>query len=388
MYIKKRHINLLVFLFANAIIFYLFIENLFQPGNGDETFYLKEIMRINEIGLLGLFKEGTSYLFVSVAYLFSLLGFEPLTVLRFISFSSYGMLLLVLYYFLEPKNRMSKINQISIAHLIYPGMISGINDHFLYLFVIFSYLLYFWKNKLRYHTLLTLITIGISFWIRKTAIIYCGPLIILIFFNLIKNKEYLHIAYFFILLFIVMMPHLPALSEGSFIKYENKSKYTGFNWSKSNYLSKHFRIKRGIISYGKVSEDMVEEYEKIHGMNSIPQGLIERWKFDPKFEADNFFSHIVRIIQLFIIMSGGFFIIWCYKIYTSGLKIPLFEVATIVFPLILLSLSVVNYIEARWFFPIAIGQIISVNNLTRRKKIIITVVTIILLFFGFLKVIK
>lgn len=375
----NKKINIVILIVLQIMLLFIFFNNLSKPASGDEGFYLKEIEQLRNNGFYDTFKGGISYLYVSIAYLFTLLGINALIVTRSISFLSYLLIIYVSYKFLPGEKRIFVINQLSVLFLFYPNVIYGNSDNLMFFFIAFAYILYLSKKKLKRNDLYMFILLSLTFWVRKTAFIYCSPFILYLFFQYILKKEYKKLLFIPFIIFLILIPQIPSLLENGVLKFEDKEKYTGMDWSKMNYLTPIYRTKASLISYKRTSMEKVAEYESKHGEDSIPDGYLERLKFDPKFEIDNFFSHIPRILQLFLLMGGGFFIVSIVQIRTKekiyiikdDKGVPwLYYICTVIIPLAGLMFVIIRYIESRWVVPMVISLILSIDLNDEEKKIV------------------
>ncbi len=366
-FIVNRKLMAIVFFTMQMLIIYLFINNVGKPVYGDEDFYVNEINLIQKEGIKNVLSSGDFSLYSIVGYLLSVLPLSELVINRSLSFITYFILMLLLTKFLFKKDIL-KLNQISLMYLLYPSMLHGLSDHFMYLLIISGSLIYLFQNKTLYTYLSIIALCGLALLIRKSAIIYAAPLIVMVIFeNILTIKRIIIIL---IAILVILVPHIDWQRMNINYKVEIR-KGTNKEWSKINYLTEIRRLKSGIFSYERPSNEDVERFENEHN-TELPTRLLERLEYDIKFEIDNISSNMMRIIYLMFIMTGGVFIVWITKINNEGLHLSKYIFFSVIIPLCGFCFIIVHYIESRWVIPIMISLILSINIEKRYEQVVVS----------------
>ena len=153
---------------------------------------------------------------------------------------------------------------------------------------------------------------GMMLWVRSFSIIIMGGYLAWIFlFAILKSPFWKNfgraVIYVLIIVLIALIPQIPSLLENGNINFEHKGGKE-HNWDERNWLTRVKRYNSGsIFAYKRASWEEVDEYKRIYGENSLPHGLKEKFKVDPKFMIDNFVVNVCFRVPYILLVSIGFF---------------------------------------------------------------------------------
>ena len=363
---------ILIFLFI--IIYISQIIQIFNNSNpiGDESYYLMELNRFRNDGLWKSFSSGISHLYILLSYLFSFITKTDLLSLRIINVLilpiTIYLMWLIIKIIISNKDMIKLALLTSIFLLICTktgGMFfAGINDPLMILLALSSmYFLLKYNNSLLLKDLIIAsLFSGMMLWVRSFSIIIMGGYLAWIFlFAILKSPFWKNfgraVIYVLIIVLIALIPQIPSLLENGEINFEHKGG-NEHNWEEMNWLTRVKRYNSGsIFAYKRPTWEEVDEYKRIYGENSLPHGLKEKFKIDPKFMIDNFVVNVCFRVPYILLVSIGFFFLsflnylrllekWCFKKNRDNLLLLLTTLSV----WLGVSLVIINYVEHRWQF--------------------------------------
>ncbi|HRZ42971.1 MAG TPA: glycosyltransferase family 39 protein [Bacteroidales bacterium] len=294
--------------------------------SGDELFYWREVVRLQEIGWWNMLTTGTSFLYIGLSGLLTHLTGSILLSNRLLSLIP-GLLVIWslwkmagLWDISLPVKRVMLLT--ALAFVFDPSrspFLFGTNDALMFACVAEGvYRLFCW---LKYNKLSSLVAsavlFGMGFWVREITLMYLIPLygaaLLYLIFPSWKpvSRRIGAIALFSgILLCTGILVHLPALSVNGTSGFEDKN-YMG-NWRERDYLSQIRRQPSGsVFAYERVEWAEVRAYKNSGLKPELPATRLEILRRDPKMVADAFASNLlIRCTYLFTLRNGLLFFLF------------------------------------------------------------------------------
>lgn len=380
-----------------------------QP-TGDESFFINELLRFRSDGLYVAFSEGISHLYILLAAYFDMVICNPLLSLRIVSLIQIPVFLLVVYKIscitFESKEcvHLSLFTAMSIVIGSRAGTMffRGINDSLMVTlaFICTFFLLIYTESRKVKYIIYSSIFCGLMFWVRQFSILiavgFITFIIVLIIQSLItkrtiKNTARSALIFLMIGVVVAIIPQIPSLKENNRISFETKSGRLGVSWEQRNWLTAKFRYNNNsLFAYRSASWEEASDYIEMHRDDSIPNGLIERLKADPKIVIDSFISSMFFRVPYILFVSIGilFFLFLDFlrnaeknireKLHFKSLFLLLFlSVTTGV------CLTVINYVEHRWLFvSVVCGLLLALSQLeTYRARYVYNIIINIQVLF-------
>jgi len=367
------------------LFFFIFIFKTIQcfstPNSiGDEGFYLNELNRFREIGLWKSFSEGISQLWILLAYLISLITGNDLISIRIINILLLPVALYLMYSiikeFIEDKNLLI-LSMLSCVFLLIATKTGtmfflGINDPLMIIFCLSTmYFLLKYNNSWAIKDLIIAsLFAGMMFWVRTFSIIILGGFIAWIFLIVLLKHPFWKnlfraIVFCILTIIIALIPQIPSLAEKGQLAFEHKGT-ENHNWGEINWLTRIKRESAGsLFAYKRPSWEELDEYKRTYGDKSIPIGLIEQFKYDPKFIIDNFIVNVFFRVPYILALSIGFLFLaflnylrlpekWFIDKNLGGLLLLLTSISVCCG----VSIYIINYVEHRWQFMTAFSALV------------------------------
>ncbi|HPH72371.1 MAG TPA: hypothetical protein PK928_07770, partial [Candidatus Cloacimonas sp.] len=247
---------------------------------------------------------------------------------------------------------------------------------------------------------------GMMFWVRSFSIIIFGGFAAWIFLIVLLKcpfgKHLFRAILFCILTIIVaLIPQIPSLAEKGQLAFEHKSTEK-YNWGEINWFTRIKRESTGsLFVYKRPSWEELDEYKKAYGDKSIPLGLIEQFKYDPKFIIDNFIVNVFFRVPYILAVSIGFLFLaflnylrlpekWVIDKNLGGLLLLLTSISVCCG----VSIYIINYVEHRWQFMTAFSALVlgTISTAKFDKKIYYNLLLIsqygFLLFMSILSIVN
>lgn len=357
------------------------VRFLLPDPKGDETSFLEAFQFFKVNGFEASVENGSSILFNSVVWFFSLFGASDLMTLRITSLVFGLATLFVALYLAKKFFNLSRIYFIIFAItgfnilVISSVYLSGINDTLLFFLIsVLFYRIYsIWNNgyALIKDSLWLGLILGAMLLTRMMSVIYFIPLALILWLLFRKQKlSFLTQAKIgaltlLILSVTVAVPNIPSLSKGKGLSFHIKKLDDRVGWPELQYLTA-LENSKGNIAYGKhVSVEDVVAYIEKNGEASLPKTLTESLFMDFGFTVKEFFKDLAiqlkpisrntGLLLLFIILA--LFIKRKQLFQLTQPKIIL--LFTFIF-IAVLCFIVVNYVEPRWYIGLLILMSISV----------------------------
>ncbi|MFO7721755.1 MAG: hypothetical protein R6V49_00885 [Bacteroidales bacterium] len=355
----------------------------FSAGyQGDELFYVREVVRLADQGFLSAVSDGISFLYTLSGYALSKLTGDILLGNRILSLISLAFVIHALLGITSVMKIRQSLRWLLILTILTfafdprrSPFLFGINDPML--FAVFFQSLYMltkfvFTDNAR-HLIYAALLLGACFWIREISLMYLVALALPIATWCISAKGRGIVQRFITaLLFLIMvastavLPHIPAITTQGTLGFEDKN-YMG-NWREREYLTQVRRISSGsVFAYQWIDWSEVEAYKEAGIQPPLPQNRLEILKQDPKMVADSFASNIlIRCTYLFTLRNGLLFIVFLGAFLvlrrirgTTGYQgWLLFSLFTLAYTLMLSAITI-HRIEVRWLTPAIITMAVA-----------------------------
>jgi hypothetical protein len=307
--------------------------------------FIADLELINNEGWMEAIKQNISIPFMLLAYPLSLFlkSFIALRIVNCI------ILILLLFYFYKINKKRDLLFYSYI--LFYISTIgffyTGINDVlFIVALVVFLNGVYRLANNkpTSIHWMLTALVL--AFFTRQLFMVFLPVILFslyVIYRSKIKfNKKILIPSFVFIFFLLV---NLPSIMENGTLSYDKKSPPETMNvtWAQHQYLAQ-IMVNNGELKNGQhPSWEQTQQYIKLHGEESLPNGILKGITQDYQLTIKEFFKDFV------------------YSILAM---------------LMIFSFIIISYVELRWLTPVFIMTIVFYDDLEKEKRIAIKLVSL------------
>ncbi|PKP09594.1 MAG: hypothetical protein CVU08_14220 [Bacteroidetes bacterium HGW-Bacteroidetes-3] len=365
----------------SIIAAYYFLNK--PAGGGDESLFLADLELINNEGWIEAIKQNISIPYMLLVYplSFFLNSFIALRLVNVI------LLLLLLFYFYKMGEKKDLLFYgymmfyVSTIGFFY----AGINDIlFIVALVIFLDGIYRVTNNKSTNINLTLTALVVAFFTRQLFLVYL-PIIILGLYILFKSKIKFNkkslIPFLVFIVFLVF--NLPSIKENGTLSFDKKSPPETMNvtWAQRQYLAQ-IMVNKGELENGQhPSWEQTQQYLKLHGKESLPNGVLKGITQDYQLTIKEFFKDFVfsifygtRQLGLMLLIIILFSLNQVYKTRRIELKyfVPIATLAI----LMIFSFIIISYVELRWLIPVFIMTIVFYDDLEKENRISIKLVSL------------
>ncbi len=194
------------------------------------------------------------------------------------------------------------------------------------------------------------------------------------------NKKILIPSFVFIFFLLV---NLPSIMENGTLSYDKKSPPETMNvtWAQHQYLAQ-IMVNNGELKNGQhPSWEQTQQYIKLHGEESLPNGILKGITQDYQLTIKEFFKDFVfsifygtRQLGLMLLIIILFSLNQVYKTRRIELKyfVPIATLAI----LMIFSFIIISYVELRWLIPVFIMTIVFYDDLEKENRISIKLVSL------------
>lgn len=356
----------------SIIAAYYFLNK--PAGGGDESLFLADLALINNEGWIEAIKQNISIPYMLLVYPLSLF-LKSFIALRLVNLIILISLLFYFYKINEKKNLLFYsyiLFYISTIGFFY----AGINDIlFTVALVIFLNEVYRVANNKSTNINLMLTALVVAFFTRQLFLVYL-PIIIFGLYILYKSKIKFNkktlIPFFVFIIFLMF--NLPSIKESGTLSFDKKSPPETMNvtWTQRQYLAQ-IMVNNGELENGQhPSWEQTQQYIKIHGKESLPDGVLKGLTQDYKLTVKEFFKDFVfcifygtRQLGLMLLITILFLVNQVYKTRRMELK-HFVPIATLTM-LMIFSLIIISYVELRWLIPVFIMTIVYYDDLEKEN---------------------
>lgn len=368
-------------LFLTFFVFYVLVATYFflsrPAGGGDEILFISDLQLVKENGWLQSIQKNISIPYMILALPFSYF-LEDFIALRLVN------VMLIFFLFGYFYKREIKGNFFFFPYLLFyisaAGFYySGTNDALFFIaLVIFFNEIHRCYNENDWSPNLALSALIIAVFTRELYLVYL-PVIVLGLYLLLKKKYNFNqksIIPIFLFLFLLTM-NIPSLLKSGTLSYDRKSPPRSIeaSWSQRQYLAQ-LKVNTGeLANMQHPSWEETQNYLNLHGVDSLPDGVIEGMTHDFKFTILEFFKDLwyivifnARSMGLMLVVSmlyWGWEMILEKKLLIEKHFIPLITLIMIM----IFSLIIISFVELRWLSPVFIMCVVYYNFLEKRKKI-------------------
>jgi hypothetical protein len=345
---------------------------------GDESLFLNDLLFIKTNGWIAAIEKSISIPYMILAYPFSFFldGYFSLKVANVL------LLLLLLVYFFKVVTIKNSIFYIYLFFYLATSryFFAGTNDALFFtgLVVFITEVFYFIENKKMNSPVLAFSGLIISFFTRELFLVY-SPVVLLGFYFLFKNGfVFLNKRMLFplVLFLFFMLFNSPSLLVKGKLSYDNKTppSTTKVSWSQRQYLAQLLVNKGELPNFSHPSWEETQDYLKVNGSNSLPDGILDGMTFDysmtiTEFFKDFYYSMFFGVRQLGLVLLFPFYFIGINLKKMTVLNPMLFVPYSLVLMLSIFSLIIISYIEPRWYIAIFIVAIVFYNHYQLQQKI-------------------
>jgi hypothetical protein len=355
-------------------------------GSVDEIVFLNDLNLIETKGWYAAISKNISIPHLGLVYPLSILTGKVIA-LRLVNVI---LLLLLLFYFYFRK--LSKIGFIFLIFYISTVgyFYSGTNDTlFVFSLVVFLNEIRRAANKESYSVNLALISLLIAVFTRELYLVYL-PVILVGLFIMVKVGINLNKRSWIplVLLAMFLFCNLPTLVSNGNLSYDRKlpPEEVHATWTQRQYLAQIMVNNGELPNYYHPSWEQTDEYLKINGDKSLPDGILQGLFFDVSFTLKEFVKDLVHVF-IYSSRGLGFILLICLGylfleiLKNRSISLNLFSPGAALIMLIIFSLIIISYVEMRWLSPIFILLIAYYSDLTRANKIHYFLKNINLFFF-------
>ncbi len=339
------------------------------PGNGDESVFIRDLILLKDSGYSEAVRESISIPYIFLAYPFSLLMTEYLSLRLVNIIISIGLVCYLLF------GRKIRAMNFWNAYIFFFSTVGyfyfGTNDLLFFAgIIIFLTEAYFFfeEGKMRF-PVLAFTGLIISFFTRSLILVYL-PLIILTFVLLFAGKYRFKKKLIIpgIILMLLLVLNIPSLVENSKLSYDDKRPPNGFTWTQRQYLAQ-LLVNEGIIpNNNHPSWEEVGIYLKENGVESLPRTMPESLFFDLRLTLKEFikdsFTTIVfsfRQIALGLILP---IVLLLFPKGTYSFKSNLFTLICMAYVILTFSFIIISFVELRWLCPVFVLSIVHYGTVT------------------------
>lgn len=377
---QSKIMKYLKIIFISITILYCIIAAYYflnKPGGGgDESLFLADLALINKEGWIEAIKQNISIPYMLLAYPLSLF-FKSFIALRLVNIM---LLLLLMFYFYKMGEKKDLLfYEYMMFYVSTIGFFfAGINDIlFAVALVIFLNEVYRVANNKSTNINLMLTALVVAFFTRQLFLVYL-PIIIFGLYILYKSKIKFNkktlIPTFVFIFFLVF--NLPSIIENGTLSFDKKSppKTMNVTWTQRQYLAQ-IMVNNGELKNGQhPSWEQTHQYIKIHGKESLPEGVLNGLTQDYLLTIKEFFKDFVfcifygtRQLGLMLLITLLFLVNQVYK--TKRMELKYFVPITTLTMLLIFSLIIISYVELRWLIPVFIMTIVYYDDLEKENKL-------------------
>lgn len=352
-----------------------------KPPGGDENLFLADLAFINDKGWMEAIKQNISIPYMLLVYPLSFF-LKNFIALRLVNIM---ILILLLFYFYKINEKRNFLFYGYI--LFYISTIgffyAGINDIlFAIALIIFLNEVYRVANNKSTNINLMLTALVVAFFTRQLFLVYL-PIIIFGLYILNKSKINFNKKMLIpILVFIVFLVfNLPSIIENGTLSFDKKSPPAIMNvtWTQRQYLAQ-IMVNNGELENGQhPSWEQTQQYIKIHGKESLPDGVLKGITQDYQLTIKEFFKDFVfsifygsRQLGLMLLITLLFLVKQVYK--TRSMELKYFVPMATLTMLMIFSLIIISYVELRWLIPVFTMTIVYYDDLEKENSLPIRLV--------------
>jgi len=371
-YLKIMFISFTVL--YSIIAAYYFLNK--PAGGGDEGLFMADLALIHQKGWLVAIKQNISIPYMLLVYplSFFLEGFIALRLVNIILLIS----LLFYFYKIEEKKNLIFYSYFLFYISTIGFFYTGINDVlFIVTLVIFLNGIYRLSNNKPTSINCLLTALVVVFFTRQLFLVFL-PIIFfgcyILYKSNIKFNKHIWIPIFVFIFFFVF--NLPSIMENGNLSYDKKSPPESMHvtWSQRQYLAQ-IMVNNGKLKNGQhPSWEQTQQYIKVHGKESLPNGVLKGLTQDYSLTIKEFFKDFVssifygsRQLGLMLLITLFYLAYQAYKTRRVIIKhfVPMATLAM----LLIFSLIIISYVELRWLTPVFIMTIVYYYDLEKDKRL-------------------
>jgi len=331
---------------------------------------------IHQKGWLVAIKQNISIPYMLLVYplSFFLEGFIALRLVNIILLIS----LLFYFYKIEEKKNLIFYSYFLFYISTIGFFYTGINDVlFIVTLVIFLNGIYRLSNNKPTSINCLLTALVVVFFTRQLFLVFL-PIIFfgcyILYKSNIKFNKHIWIPIFVFIFFFVF--NLPSIMENGNLSYDKKSPPESMHvtWSQRQYLAQ-IMVNNGKLKNGQhPSWEQTQQYIKLHGKDSLPDGVLKGLTQDYSLTIKEFFKDFVssifygsRQLGLMLLITLFYLAYQAYKTRRVIIKhfVPMATLAM----LLIFSLIIISYVELRWLTPVFIMTIVYYYDLEKDKRL-------------------
>lgn len=347
-------------------------------SGGDEGLFVNDLVGIETNGWIAAIEKSISIPYMILAYPLSLF-FQDYLALRFVNILL--MVLLVLYFF-----KIAKIKTLDFYCYLFfywataRSFFIGTNDALFFtgLIIFITEVFSFIENGKMNNATIAFSALVVSFFTRELFIVYF-PVVALGVYFLMKND----FSFFnkkmlapLLLFAFLLISNIPSLFTNHKLSYDDKipPKNCNATWSQRQYLAQLMVNKGELKNFNHPSWEQTQDYLKVNGADSLPNGILQGLIFDysltfKEFFKDFYYSMFFGLRQLGLMLLFPFYFIVVNFKKSNILNEKLYIPYSLFLIFCIFSLIIISYIESRWYAAIYIVLIVFYSHHQNKNKI-------------------
>ena len=284
------------FSFKYLMFIYLFVGIYYFMNSsvgGDEVLFISDIELIKNMGWIEAIRKNISIPYMILSYPFSLFlkNYLALRIANIVL----GIIFFI-YVFREKKNETGLAFYYQLFFFSTLGMCYVATNDFIFdvSLIVFLNETYKKSQNKPSNINLALTALIIAFFTRQLFIVFLPIILISIYVYYKKGIKFNKYSFIPFLVFLIFsIANIPSITKNHTLSWDNKLPPSNVNssWSQRQYLAQ-LLVNDNKLEDGKhPSWEETDNYLKIHGANSLPNGILNGMLFDVKLTIKEFFKN-------------------------------------------------------------------------------------------------
>ena len=375
----NKHIRIEQYTLLLSTILYFAIACINYLGrdfsSGDESLFILDLSYIKEFGWIEAIKKGISIPYMILAYPLSLF------LKNYLALRSTNLILLAIFFlYLSYKKRVA-LNQFAYIFFYFSSaafFFFGSNDT-LFVLCLAGFLIecHFVTSTKNFNPTIAISTLIICIFTRELFIVYL-PIIVLGLIIIVRKTEKLskNILIPLTILITLFTLNLPSLNYQNQLSYDRKDppKKIEASWTQRQYLAQKWVSEGRLKDFNHPTWKQTEQYLKLQGKNSLPDGVINGLLFDFKVTITEFIKDLIYIFiyhtrTVSLMLLSGLMLFIKHLVNKKRTILQNFIPLSTIIMIMIFALIIISFVELRWLAPVFLASIIYYAHMERIKEI-------------------
>jgi len=364
-----------------------------SPVGGDEVLFISDLELIKKMGWIEAIRKNISIPYMILSYPFSIF-LKNYLALRIAN------ICVALFFFIYVLKDKKKENSLVLYYLLFffstVGMCYVATNDFIFdvSLVIFLNETYKKSQNKTANINLAFTSLILAFFTRQLFVVFLPIIFLSIYVYYRKGIKFNKYSFIPLLVFLIFsIANIPSITKTHTLSWDNKlpPSYVKSSWSQRQYLAQ-LLVNDNKLEDGKhPSWEETDNYLKIHGSDSLPNGILNGMLFDVKLTIKEFFKNFYYCLTYQIRSLGLVFFIsiflMLFQVFKRNFTINDFFIplSTLIM-LVVFSLIIISYVELRWLQPVFIMLLIYFSDVEKKNKFPLYLTNINVLFFSLLSI--